>query len=195
VNGILPLADGRILAVGAFAYATNTGVIRYYTNGERDPTWLGKAPGEVYSITLLQNNKLLLTGNGFIRRFNYDGLNDTNFYTGTYFDDKFTYASLLEPNGNVTVGGDYGLRRLLLETTPQLVPTFSSGSGGAVVNGQFQFSACGGMDGQTVIVQASVNLMTWVDVSTNVVTGGCISYTDPQVPALPNRYYRLSILP
>ncbi len=195
VNGILPLADGRILAVGAFAYATNTGVIRYYTNGERDPTWLGKAPGEVYSITLLQNNKLLLTGNGFIRRFTYDGLNDTNFYTGTYFDDKFTYTAVLEPSGNVTVGGDYGLRRLLLETTPQLVPTFSSGSGGAVVNGQFQFSACGGMDGQTVIVQASVNLMTWVDVSTNVVTGGCISYTDPQVPALPNRYYRLSILP
>lgn len=195
VNAILPLADGRILVGGAFANVTNTGTFRYFTNGVKDATWLGKAPGEVYSLTLLQNNKLLLTGNGFIRRFTYDGLNDTNFYTGTYFDDKFTYTAALEPNGNITVGGNFGLRRLLLEPIPQIVPTFSSGSGVAVVNGQLQFSACGGVDGQTVIVQASSNLVTWVNVSTNIVGGGCISYTDPQLPAPPNRYYRLTTLP
>jgi hypothetical protein len=92
------------------------------------------------------------------------------------------------------VGGSYGMRRLLLEPI-QVVPTFSSGTGVGVVNGHFQISACGGMDGQNIVVQASTDLVNWVNVSTNVVSGGCISYTDPQLPALPNRYYRLTVLP
>jgi hypothetical protein len=92
------------------------------------------------------------------------------------------------------VGGSYGLRRLLLE--PNLVvPTFTSGTGVAVVNGQFQLSACGGVDNQCIVVQASSDLVNWVSVSTNVVSGGCISYTDPQTPPLPSRYYRLAVLP
>ena len=92
------------------------------------------------------------------------------------------------------VGGSYGMRRLLLE--PILVaPTFSSGAGVGVVNGQFQISACGGVEGQNIVVQASTDLVNWVNISTNIVTGGCISYTDPQMPPLPNRYYRLTVQP
>ena len=87
------------------------------------------------------------------------------------------------------------MRLILMEPIASVVPTFSGGSGVAVVNGQLQFSACGGVDGQTVIVQASSDLVTWVNVSTNIVAGGCISYTDPQLPAPPNRYYRLTTLP
>ena len=71
---------------------------------------------------------------------------------------------------------------------------FASGAGLNIVNVQFQFSACGGVEGQNVVVQASTDLVNWNNVSTNVVTGGCISYTDTQAPPLPGRYYRLTVL-
>ncbi|HEV2692775.1 MAG TPA: hypothetical protein VG347_07745, partial [Verrucomicrobiae bacterium] len=198
INALQPLPDGKLLAVGAFYNMTNTAIIRYNTNGVRDTTWLGLLPGQAFSIVGVQSNKFIIGGNSYVKRLNYDGSNDANFDPGTFFslNGYFTYVLVLEPSGNVMAGGTtYGLRRLLLEPIPVVVPSFSSGSGVAVVNGHMQFSACGGVDGQTVYVQASMDLANWQTVSTNVVTGGCISYIDPQIPAPPNRYYRLNTVP
>lgn len=195
VRTVLPLADGNILVGGAWNNQTNVGVLRFSTNGVRDASWSGVMPGETYAILLLPNNKLILTGNGFVRRTTYDGATDGAFNPGTSFSGQQVYTVVPEPNGNLMVGGSpFGMRRLLLEPTI-VVPTFASGAGGAVVNGQFQLSACGGVEGQVIVVQASVDLLNWTNVSTNVVSGGCISFQDPQTPPLPSRYYRLAVLP
>jgi uncharacterized delta-60 repeat protein len=198
VNTVLPLPDGKIMVAGAmnFSLPPNKDVLRFNADGSRDTTWLGSMPGEVYAMTLTTSNKLIFGGNSFIHRTTYDGGDDTNFNNAAVFfvSGQFTYALVQEPGGNLMVGGNYGMRRLLLE--PNVVaPTFSSGPGAAVVNGQFQFSACDGVDGQTIVVQASTDLVNWANLSTNVVSGGCFSYTDPQTPPLPNRYYRLAVLP
>ena len=148
-------------------------------------------------MTLTASNKLIFGCNSYVRRTTYDGTNDANFgssATSTFFSGQFTYAIAPEPSGNVMLGGSYGMRRLLLEPV-FVVPTFSSGAGASVVGGQFQISACGGVDGQNVVVQASTDLVNWSNVSTNVVAGGCISYTDPQTPPPPSRYYRLTVQP
>ncbi|MEI9863549.1 MAG: hypothetical protein WDN00_03135 [Limisphaerales bacterium] len=119
---------------------------------------------------VLINNKLIVGGQNFLKRVSYDGILDTNFTTGNFFNSSQTEVMLPEPGGNVIVGGSsYGVRRLWLEPAPIVVPTFSSGSGVTLVNGQFQLSACGGVDGQNVVVQASSDLVNWVSVSTNVV--------------------------
>ena len=178
------------------AHALVNRAARFNTDGSRDLTWVGVLPSEVYCLALTASNRLIFGCNSYVRRTTYDGVDDANFNgtTGLFFTTKFTYAIAREPSGNVMLGGSFGLRRLLLE--PNLaVPTFASGTGVGVVNGQFQFSACGGVDGQSVVVQASSDLVNWANVSTNVVSGGCISYTDPQTPPLPSRYYRLAILP
>ena len=149
------------------------------------------------ALILTASNKFVFGGNGFVRRTTYDGINDTNFNnsTASFFSGQITYAVVQEPSGNIMVGGySYGMRRILAETI-YVVPTFSSGAGASVVNGHFQISACGGVEGQNIIVQASTDLVNWNNVSTNVVTGGCITYTDPQTPPLPSRYYRLAVLP
>jgi uncharacterized delta-60 repeat protein len=196
VNTLLVLPDGEILAAGAGNYALVNRAARFNADGSRDLTWVGVLPSEVYCLTLTASNKLIFGCNSYVRRTTYDGVNDTNFNgtTGFFFTSKFTYAVVQEPSGNVMVGGSYGMRRLLLEPI-QVVPTFSSGTGVGVVNGQFQISAYGGVDGQNVVVQASTDLVNWVNLSTNIVTGGCISYTDPLAPPLPNRYYRLTVQP
>lgn len=198
ITTILPLPDGKILVAGAlnFSNPNNVGSMRFNANGSRDTNWVGVLPGKANAVVMTTSNRLVFGGNEFVRRTSYDGVTDTNFYTAanSFFVGQFTYAVVAEPSGNVVVGGSYGMRRLLLE--PNLVtPTFASGTGVTVVNGQFQLSACGGVDGQSIVVQASTNLLNWVNISTNIITGGCVSYTDPQTPPFPNRYYRLTVLP
>ena len=196
VNALLVLPDGKILAAGAGNYALANRVARFSSDGSRDLTWVGVLPSEVYCLTLTASNKLIYGCNSYVRRTTYDGVDDANFNgtTGFFFTTKFTYAVAQEPSGNVMLGGSFGMRRLWLE--PMLVvPTFSSGAGASVVGGHFQISACGGVDGQNVVVQGSTDLVNWLNISTNVVTGGCISYTDLQTPPLPSRYYRLTVQP
>ena len=198
VNALLALPDGKILAAGAGNSAALVNrVARFNTDGSRDLTWVGVLPSEVYCLTLTASNNLIFGCNSYVRRTMYDGTNDANFGSiaaNTFFSGKFTYAMVPEPSGNVMLGGSYGMRRLLLEPI-FVVPTFSSGAGASVVNGHFLISACGGVDGQNTVVQASTDLVNWFNISTNIVTGGCISYTDPQTPPLPSRYYRLTVQP
>ncbi|MEJ0089592.1 MAG: delta-60 repeat domain-containing protein [Limisphaerales bacterium] len=82
---VLPLADGKILVGGSWNNQTNIGMIRFGTNGVRDATWLGVMPGETYAISLVASNKLILAGNGFVRRTTYDGATDAVFNPGTFF--------------------------------------------------------------------------------------------------------------
>jgi len=58
-------------------------------------------------------------------------------------------------------------------------------------NGVFGFDLTGA-DGQTVVVEAcaDLKLQNWVPVSTNTLTGGTSSFTDPDWGGYPARFYR-----
>jgi hypothetical protein len=77
--------------------------------------------------------------------------------------------------------------------TLNILPTVSaitSGSG-MVANGfQLQFS---GPTGSNCVIQASSDLKTWVPISTNVITGGVVSYIDAAAKAHPTRFYRAKL--
>jgi hypothetical protein len=45
--------------------------------------------------------------------------------------------------------------------------------------------------GQTVVVEASTNLIDWLPVQTNMLTGGSAYFSDPQWTNYPGRFYRL----
>jgi hypothetical protein len=144
-----------------------------------------------HALALVQN-KIVAGGQNFLTRCSYDGIPDLTFTTGTAFNSEQTEVIIPEPSGNVVVGGTYGVRRLWLEPIPPTLPTFAN-TGLALVNGQFQLSACGGTEGQAVVIQASTNLSNWTSVSTNIVFGGCITFTDNQASLLPTRYYRMTL--
>ena len=48
-----------------------------------------------------------------------------------------------------------------------------------------------GLEGRSYIIQASTNLVNWVNLSTNLATGGTINFTDPNPAHPPTRFYRL----
>ncbi len=57
-------------------------------------------------------------------------------------------------------------------------------------NGAVQFNVLG-IDTVTYVIQTSTNLMQWVDLSTNVVSGGAINFTDTNVSHFRYRFYRV----
>ena len=55
---------------------------------------------------------------------------------------------------------------------------------------QFSFNTRA-VPGQVVVIEASTDLVAWVPVQTNLVTGsGLFFFTDPQAPLFPRRFYR-----
>lgn len=48
-----------------------------------------------------------------------------------------------------------------------------------------------GTTGQNYVVQASTNLLQWVNLSTNAAAGGVVNYIDAGATNFPNRFYRL----
>ena len=48
-----------------------------------------------------------------------------------------------------------------------------------------------GLNNQTVVVEASTNLVSWLPVWTNTLSGTATSFTDPQWKNYPRRFYRV----
>jgi hypothetical protein len=66
----------------------------------------------------------------------------------------------------------------------------SSGTSLGVQTNQFGFNLSWA-SGQTVVVEASADLLTWQPVQTNTLTSGSAYFSDPQWTNYPGRYYRL----
>ena len=62
------------------------------------------------------------------------------------------------------------------------------------VNGQRQLRLFGPA-GLGTFLQASTNLVTWTSIYTNQSTSGTLDFTETQVPAFVQRYYRFSAEP
>jgi hypothetical protein len=67
------------------------------------------------------------------------------------------------------------------------------GGAAAFTNKQFHFSITGA-SGQSVILQASTNLLSWLPLQTNVLGTNLLDFIDPESTNLPARYYRLQLL-
>ncbi len=63
-----------------------------------------------------------------------------------------------------------------------------------VQNDQFGFTVSG-YPGQTVIVQASTNLVQWDSLATNKLAGTTFDFADESSPGQPQRFYRARLAP
>jgi len=66
------------------------------------------------------------------------------------------------------------------------------GGGFGFVSGQFGFNI-GGMSGETVVIQASTNLQTWIPIQTNTLETTPFYFSDPQSNTNFVRFYRVQI--
>jgi hypothetical protein len=60
--------------------------------------------------------------------------------------------------------------------------------------GHFGFDI-GGVGGQTVVVEASTNLITWLPLQTNTLTIGSLYFSEPNYAAFTHRFYRVRLEP
>ena len=68
---------------------------------------------------------------------------------------------------------------------PSLVPS------GLGTNGQFQFTITGISPGRTSVVQSSLDLTSWIPISTNVAVTRAIQVSDPEATNFVQRFYRV----
>ena len=194
--------DGKILLGGQFGFQKGafsySRVVRFNDNGTLDATFkqTNTINGAVNAVALQADGSVVFGGDNMpVRRVGSNGTNDLSFVS----DALFT-ASQLEgiaiDSDKIYVTGAFGLYRLFgaLPSTSVPQPGFSSGTAVRLPNGQFGFTTCG-LPGQTLVIQASTNLVNWDSISTNTVVSGCLDFLDTQAPLIPNRYYRVLVQP
>ncbi len=116
--------DGKMLVVGDFD--TVNGVSRKYLvrlnpDGSLDNTFLSNFTGTdgiVFAVVIERSGKILIAGNfnmvngqtrGKLTKLNQDGSLDTSFSVGFGMNFTAAYSLAIEWNGNVLVGGPFGL--------------------------------------------------------------------------------------
>ena len=212
VSSIALLPSGKILIAGNGLRPAQTGydnnaIFQLNADGTVDTNFVAQATGGITvstAVAVQSDGKILLAGSPTVNRFlptgaaDPDWLFDPVLANGTFANAPCsTSRILLEPGGaTALMAGNYGIRRILLRTdtgapTP---PNFPSGSAVFLPNGQFGFTTCG-QPGQSLVIEASTNLVNWTSLSTNSSATGCIDFIDPEAPLIPNRFYRVLVLP
>jgi uncharacterized delta-60 repeat protein len=190
--------DGKILFAGQFGFqvsgASYTRVARFNGNGSLDATFnqTNYINPAVNAVAVAPDGKILFGGdNQPIRRVDANGKNDPSFVSEALFTSSQLEAIAVDGD-KIYVTGAFGLYRLLgaLPSTTVPGPTFSAGTAVRLPDGKFSFSTCA-QAGQTIVIEASTNLVNWVPVATNAVAGDCILFTDSEAPLIPNRFYRV----
>jgi uncharacterized repeat protein (TIGR01451 family) len=69
------------------------------------------------------------------------------------------------------------------------IPSFSLISPAAGTNGSFMFTVTG-TTGQQLVLQSSTNLVQWISLSTNTLSGGSTNFTDTSATNWPYQFYR-----
>jgi hypothetical protein len=125
------------------------------------------------------NSVVGLSGNGFA--VSTDGINI--FYGGAdNQNDSFTYTI---SDGFVTANGTVNITAVGAPPSPANATLIVTGGNGVAT---ITFA---GIPGRTNVVQASTNLIDWVNISTNVAgTNGLWQVIDTDAPNFPSRFYR-----
>jgi uncharacterized delta-60 repeat protein len=108
-------SDGKILLAGTITnfngIATNANCVRVNTNGSLDTAFTSQHPGSVYSLIPQNAGKIILGGANCISRIQSNGSIDPTFDFGRGFNDT-VYATLLQPDGKIIIGGSFNLFNL-----------------------------------------------------------------------------------
>jgi len=197
------------------------GIVRLNSDGSIDPAFNpGTGPQwvttfqtttnlfpRVESVKLTADNKILITGNfeGFsgsplngLARLNPNGSVDTNFVAGLTRRNfrlfpRSPASFIVQPDGNYLLTGQFTpagqpttvtLSRLLMRPSLR-ISTVGSG-------GPFQLNLIGGAD-QSYAIQASTNLVDWLNLAKIINTNEVNSFLDPAT--LPRRFYRAAPSP
>jgi len=213
VNGpVLAVAlqpDGRVLIAGDFTAvgsSIRTRVARLNLDGSVDPAFIPPTDidGAVNAIALQVNGKLVLggdfttvggAGRNHIARLNTGGTLDAAFNPGTGTDGS-VYAVALQADGRVVIGGDFttvngsprrGVARLGGDTVTTLTASRFSLPIIGTQNVQLVLTT---EPGATYVIDASVNLLNWIPLTTNTAAGSTLTYTDTNAPGFNVRFYR-----
>ena len=196
-------SDGKIIAGGKFTRVgalSRTNIVRFYatepatqnldyTNGTI--TWLrGGTSPEAWRTTF---------------EYTADALTWTNLGTGTRIPGGWTLTNLALPSGGVirarghVIGGQFNgscwFVETLLRVGPQTAPTILTDDGNlGVISDQFGFNVHGDTN-QIVVVESSTNLLDWLPLQTNIVTGDTFYVSDPEWSQAVQRFYRARLWP
>jgi uncharacterized delta-60 repeat protein len=121
VSAIVARPNGKLLLAGQFLSYDNTTVNRILQlnpDGSRDAAFLTGSGfgGDVYALALQTDDKVLVGGNfrtyngaaaEYITRLNPDGTPDATFNVGTGFKGGLINAIVVQPNGQILVGGNF----------------------------------------------------------------------------------------
>lgn len=192
--------DGKILLAGQFTInvAPNyDGLIRLNDDGTLDPSfrYLSSGFNLIKAVAVQADGKVLVGFQQAIVRLSSEGTVDPTFAPDIVFGGDVLEGIAVDRD-KIYVTGTFGLYRLFgaLPAPAVTSPTFSAGTAVRLPNGQFGFTTCG-QNGQTLVIQASTNLVDWTSISTNPLVGACINFIDPQAALIPSRYYRVFVLP
>ena len=116
------------------------------------------------------------------------GVSGTNNGTGS--DVRFNLPSgvAVDSTGNVYVADTSN--HTIRKGFPTIIPPVIVTSSVAFSSGHFGFNLTGAA-GQSVVVEASINLSNWLSIWTNTFGAGILSFSDPQSGTYPNRFYRV----
>jgi hypothetical protein len=113
-------------------------------------------------------------------------LGDAPSLAGSDVFDGDSSATVYYYTGTAGWSSTYGgLPTIMLNPPPQIGGNSSVG----VTAGNFGFNLTG-MTNQTIVVEASTNLVNWVTVQTIALSGTHTNFTDPQWTNYPKRFYR-----
>ena len=141
----------------------------WYCNGQPVPT----------TNTTVANVVVPLVGT--VSTLTINSLSPAN--AGNYSLRATNAANLSAVSHNATV-------IVVVSTVSNVVNFVTSGIGLTAKGFNIQLSA---PTGSNVVIQASTDCKTWVPISTNIATGGSVSYTDTAAISLPGRFYRALI--
>lgn len=212
------MANGQILVTGGTTnyngVVVNNALFRLNSDGSVDTSFAGvtlklsNVGGLIGRFLQGTNGTIYFSGafdavNGQTRnglaRLKADGTLDPNFIPEPYVSPS-PGALALQADGKIL-----GCATVISGGTAKYQIVRMNASGGStpesprlggltlLAGGAFQLQVSGGPG--TVIVQSSSDLLSWQSISTNTVTGGVVSFTDPLANQFSARFYRLVGLP
>jgi hypothetical protein len=177
--GLLDLQSGRLSLSASYAPAASS-LLRIVIGGTNSANF-GQL--QVAGTASLGTPLILALTNGFIPALtNTFQILSAGAVAGTFspvsgrLATNGLYFTLTYAATSLTVG--------LADAASAFVPSVL-----ALSAGQFQMKLSG-VEGQSYEIQATTNLIAWVPISTNTISGGVVTFPDPSAGAFSNRFYR-----
>ncbi len=202
-------SSGQIVVAGDFKTSAGTNpvrIARLNTDGSLDASFnVGTGANDVVFSLAANAVDQILVGGSFtsindtnrnrFARLNADGGLDLSFDPGPGANGT-VYSLALLPSGDFIIGGDFTvvsgtprnrLARILGGGVAPLPMRLQSASASG---GQFQM-VVSSHPGQRCVLEASVDLQTWLPVQTNLATGATTTFSHADIGAYPARFFRV----